>query len=112
MNDDELAEARALAEEIVSGVTSLPIDPIALADHSEIQVSGQELEGASGVLLYKGTKFGILYSTSIANDAFQRFSIAHELGHYHLPGHFEALLESGIHYSKAHFASDSGVPLP
>jgi len=35
----------------------------------------------------------------------QRFSIAHELGHYCLEGHPDALLSNGRHYSRAGFVS-------
>ncbi len=38
------------------------------------------------MLLREGNEFGIFYSTAISNKGFQRFSIAHELGHYSLEG--------------------------
>jgi len=40
------------------------------------------------------------------NPGFERFSVAHELGHFFLPGHIDAVLaDSDIHESHAGFAS-------
>jgi hypothetical protein len=47
--------------------------------------------GVSGMLLRNGDDFGILYATHIKSSGFQRFSISHELGHYFLPGHIDAV---------------------
>ena len=46
-----------------------------------------------------------MYSTDIQNDGFQRFSVAHELGHYFLPDHPEHVLQHGPHISRAGFTS-------
>jgi len=55
-----------------------------------------------------GSSFGILYATHLANEGFERFSVAHELGHYFLPGHIDAVLAGGgqVHTSRAGFVSD------
>ena len=53
-----------------------------------------------------GEDYGIAYATHIDNPGFQRFSIAHELGHYYLPGHIDAVLgDRDIHESRAGFTS-------
>jgi hypothetical protein len=39
------------------------------------------------------------------NEGFQRFSVAHELGHYFLDGHCERILSGGVHASHAGFVS-------
>ena len=58
------------------------------------------------MLLHMGGVFGIGYPTHINNQGFRRFSVAHELGHYRLPGHIEAVLgDQGRHFSKAGFRS-------
>ena len=58
------------------------------------------------MLLRHGDNFGILYATHIQSSGFQRFSVGHELGHYFLPGHIDAVLGNGnIHESRAGFAS-------
>lgn len=87
-------------------LTALPVDPIALAERVGITVQAKDAEGCSGMLIKQGDNFGILYSTHIDSKGFQNFSVAHELGHYFLEGHPEALLRTGTHKSQAGFASD------
>lgn len=59
------------------------------------------------MLVRHGDSFGIIYATNIDSEGFQRFSIAHELGHYLLEGHIDHVLPPGanIHTSSAGFAS-------
>jgi hypothetical protein len=100
--------ATAAAERLVRerSITTLPVSPFELAVRDGIEVQAADLEGASGVLLCSGGAFGILFSRTVRNEAFQRFSVAHELGHYHLPGHPEALfVEGDVHRSHAGFQS-------
>lgn len=90
------------------GVTTAPVDPIAIAEALEIEVRPmpESTGGVSGMLLRRGNAFGIGYATHISNGGFQRFSVAHELGHYVLPGHLEKVLPAGeMHHSRAGFAS-------
>jgi hypothetical protein len=87
-------------------ITSLPVDPVALAEKVGITVQAKDAEGCSGMLIKQGDNFGILYSTHIDSKGFQNFSVAHELGHYFLEGHPEALLRTGVHKSQANFVSD------
>lgn len=85
----------------------LRIDPMALASLAGIEVVAKPdaAPGVSGVLIRQGMEFGILYATHILNPGFQRFSVAHELGHFFLPGHPENVLHSGIHQSRAGYAA-------
>jgi hypothetical protein len=62
-------------------------------------------EGVSGMLVKAGDEFGIMYATNIPSIGFQKFSVAHEIGHYCISGHVDALLSSGVHYSQAGFRS-------
>lgn len=90
------------------GIKTLPIDVEAIAEQHGIVVKAmpEAVKGVSGMLQRAGEIFGIAYATWIDNPGFQRFSIAHELGHYFLEGHPEKLLAAtGIHQSKAGFAS-------
>jgi len=94
-----------------NGLTSLPIDLNKIASSHQIELESiDNVEaGVSAMLLRVGNDFGIFYSTSIPSVGFQRFSIAHELGHYFLEGHIDQIPfdESGIHASKAGiFSSD------
>ncbi len=90
------------------GFTTLAVDPSAIAVKHDIEVGSKPdvSEGVSGMLLRHGNAFGILYSTFITSKGFQRFSVAHELGHYFLEGHIDHVLpEDGIHVSEAGFTS-------
>ncbi len=105
----EHASAKAEAWLRDNGFNSLPIDPFKVAEILEIPVQPleQTKPGVSGMLLRNGDHFGIMYGTFIKNDGFQRFSIAHEIGHYLLPGHPEHLFQGGVasHSSHAGFTS-------
>ncbi|HEV7746137.1 MAG TPA: ImmA/IrrE family metallo-endopeptidase [Pyrinomonadaceae bacterium] len=92
------------------GISSLPVDPFAIANRKEITHQEKlSLEpGISGCLMKVGDVFGILYSARYANEGFKRFNVAHELGHYFLPGHIEALFGAGqlFHQSVSGFTSN------
>lgn len=101
--DDAKRNGEKLAGD--EGITSFPVDVIEIANKHQIIVEAiQEVEvGVSAVLLRDGDCFGIFYSTAIQSPGFQRFSIAHELGHYFLEGHIDQIPfdESGFHTSRA-----------
>lgn len=101
-NATKLGEA--LAEEHFS---SLPIQPIQLAEKLGIQVEPlpPDRRTVSGILVYAENEFGIQYATYIGSPGFQNFCVAHELGHYSIPGHPEKLLSNGYHESRAGFSS-------
>jgi hypothetical protein len=105
---DQLAahEAELLIKEL--GIDSLPIDPAAIAESLGIMVQPKTAPGGvSGVLVRLGNDFAIGYATHIDNEGFKRFSIAHEIGHYRIPGHVDAVLAHGdIHESSAGFVAD------
>ncbi len=99
-------EAERLIKELEIG--SLPVDPIAIAESLGILVQPKTAAGGvSGMLVRVGNDFAIGYATHIDNEGFKRFCVAHELGHFRLPGHVEAVLEHGdIHESRAGFVTD------
>jgi hypothetical protein len=88
-------------------IDGLRVDPVAIAASKDILVRAKPdtVEGVSGMLVKAGDQFGIMYATNIPSKGFQKFSIAHELGHYCIEGHCDALLSNGIHYSQAGFRS-------
>ncbi len=96
-----------------AAVTSLPVDIFALAQRLDITVSAapSDSNGWSGMLLRSGSAFAIAYATNIDNEGFQRFSIAHEVGHYCLPGHTEKVvaIDGEPHFSHADFMSNDDV---
>lgn len=105
---DQLAahEAEQLIKEL--GIDGLPVDPAAIAESLGILVQPKSASGGvSGMLVRLGNEFAIGYATHIDNEGFKRFCIAHELGHYRIPGHVEAVLAHGdIHESHAGFVAD------
>ena len=107
----DLLEAESEAESVISrhGFTALPICPFAIAESADIIVQPKDSDepGVSGFLMRVGSVFGILYARHIANEGFIRFTIAHELGHYFLPGHPEQLFPNGdgLHRSRSGFIS-------
>jgi Zn-dependent peptidase ImmA (M78 family) len=104
-----LAKRKAEAFLREEGIESLPVDPFAIASSQDIIVKPKPDAdaGISGMLLRHGDVFGILYATHIQSEGFQRFSIAHELGHYFLDGHIDYVLPKGsqVHTSHAGFVS-------
>ncbi|MET3579952.1 Zn-dependent peptidase ImmA (M78 family) [Mesorhizobium robiniae] len=116
MSRFRLLLARQEAERFLSeeGITTLPVDPFAIAASRDIVVQAKppEVEGVSGMLQRFGNTFGIIYATSIASKGFQRFSVSHELGHYFLPGHLDHVLPGdGVHVSRAGFVTENSYEL-
>ncbi len=109
---DRYEDATRRAERFLSdhNLASLPVDPVIIAKDLGIEIHAKpaKSKGASGMLLRVGEAYAIAYATHIDSPGFQRFSISHELGHYLLPGHIEAVLDvTGIHESQAGFRSDN-----
>jgi hypothetical protein len=70
-----------------AGMTGLPIDPFLIAVRLGISVREEPYDGVEGVLLRLGNTAGVGINRSIEYEARKRFTMAHELGHYYLPGH-------------------------
>jgi uncharacterized protein DUF955 len=109
---DEFWQAELKATEVIAKlrISSLPVDPFAIAAGEGI-VCGQinsVSPGVSGCLMKSGDKFGIFYSSRFPNEGFLRFTIAHELGHYFLDGHYEYIFSDGTgrHQSDSGFTSE------
>jgi hypothetical protein len=110
MTADPFAFATLAAEKLIRTLpgATLPIDPIAIARDKGVEVVAKPAQdaGVSGMLIRVGQEYAIAYATHIDNEPFQRFSVGHELGHYCLPGHPEAVLgPTGVHQSRADFRS-------
>lgn len=107
--------ARQTAENFLrdEGISTLPVDPFAIAESRDIVVQGKpaEHDGVSGMLLRHGNDFGIVFATHIPNPGFQRFSVSHELGHYFLPGHVDQVIKDGMHISRAGFITNDPFEL-
>ena len=110
--DDDFRFAIRTAEQLIRDldITALPVDPFAIAQNRKIDVRAKPSchAGVSGMLIRVGNSFAIGYATHIDNIPFQRFSVSHELGHYFLPGHIDAVLaDSDVHESHAGFTSSN-----
>ena len=100
-------EAARLLQELE--IDALPIDPFEIARRLDIELRPLPANsgGASGMLVHVSGQFGICYPTHVDSDGFKNFSVGHEIGHYWLPGHLDAVFdERGQHVSHA----ASGVP--
>jgi hypothetical protein len=87
----KMAKQKAEALLKQEGITSLPVDPFAIAASRDILVQPKPdtADGVSGMLLRHGDTFGILYATYISSD-----------------GHIDHILPTdGIHSSRAGFVS-------
>ncbi len=98
------------AEQVIRerGISAFPVEPIDIAQDCDIEVIAKpaRVSGVSGMVMRVGNSYGIAYATDLHNPGFERFSIAHELGHFFLPGHIDAVLgDSSIHESHAGFGS-------
>jgi len=101
-----LDDAKGQGEKFAAdeGNTSFPVDLLAIASKRKIIIEAitDAEPGVSAMLLRDGNTFGIFYSTAIPSLGFQRFSIAHELGHYFLEGHVDQMpFDGGMHASRA-----------
>lgn len=91
--------ARRAAREVLAEleIAAYPIEPedIARAKRLAIETRDDFPAGVFGALWRSGNKFGIIVSSGCPTPGHLRFTIAHELGHYHLDGHVEQLFASG-----------------
>lgn len=92
------------------GIDTLPVCPFAIASKHDIEVEPKptKVEGVTGFLIRVADEFLICHASHLENEGFIRFTVAHELGHYFIPGHPEALFGNGdgVHESRAFGASD------
>src|SRR3989442_2276580 len=101
-----LAAAPVISRHKVSALPGYP-RTIPPATGIDVRPMPPAAKGVSGMLLRVGDRFGIAYANPIDSPGFQNFSIAHELGHYFLEGHVDAVLaHGGRHESHAGFGSD------
>lgn len=101
----EGAATVVLREMEIEGLRVDPID-IAVSKGIVVEPKPSSVKGVSGMLVKAGDNFGIMYATHVSSKGFQKFCVAHELGHYCIDGHADALLAHGPHYSNAHFTSN------
>jgi len=97
------------------GYTAFPVDPFEICKREEIIVEPKppDRKGVSGGIIFRDEGVGIFYATDLDNEGFERFTVAHELGHYFLEGHPEEILKlSPLHVSRAGFTEgDSSIEI-
>lgn len=101
-----------VAEEL--GIMQFPVDPRTIAQARDIALEAKpaDIQGVSGAIIFAGDSATIIYSTEYDNEGFENFSIAHELGHWFLPGHPEEIIKSGgAHMSRANFTQNTSIEL-
>lgn len=64
-----------------------PIDPYYICTMQHIQIAYEPLDHADAALLRIGSSAEIMLNSNNQYRSRDRFSVAHELGHYYLPGH-------------------------
>ena len=105
-------QAEAQAGEVLAKkkISALPVDPFAIAASEGIvcEKLRSASTGVSGCLSGAGDAFGIFYSDAISSEGFRRFTVAHELGHYFLEGHYKHIFADGNsrHVSDSGYSSD------
>jgi len=101
-------EARAAEVLAAKKIFALPVDPFSIAKAEGIACQKLTGLGLSGCLCAAGNEFGIFYNDSVASEGFRRFTVAHELGHYFLPGHYKHIFADGKskHVSEVGYSSD------
>lgn len=94
------------------GFDSFPVNPLEIAEKCNITVHKKppEQSGISGALIFNNGAFDLIYSTEF-DIGFQNFSVAHELGHYFLPGHPDEIQNSGSHISRSGFRQNDPMEL-
>lgn len=77
--------ATKLCEEL--NYKKIPVDPEEIAELKGIEVKEDNAEGYTGMLLVVDGEAMISVKRSIGEASKKRFTIAHEVGHYTIPGH-------------------------
>lgn len=107
-----LDRAARCAGEVLAdiGISTLPVDPFAIAQYHEIDCEVGDLQSCSGCLILRNETFRIIYHDEWG-DGFARFTVAHELGHYFIEGHPQALFpnNSGEHRSESGYSSNDRI---
>lgn len=91
--------ARQAARDVLTEleIGSYPVEPDVIAKAKQLPVDHKDgfPDGVYGALWRSGNAFGIIVSNDCPTAGHRRFTLAHELGHYHLDGHVDQLFRGG-----------------
>lgn len=68
-------------------ITNIPVNLTQIANIKDIKIEEVDAEGFEGILIVKDNSAVIGINRNIRESGRKRFTIAHEIGHYHIPGH-------------------------
>jgi Zn-dependent peptidase ImmA (M78 family) len=82
--------ANTLLDEL--SITAAPVDPEWIVYEKQLLFEEADFPPTVyGALFRSGDRFGVIVSRSCPGEGHRRFTIAHELGHYHIPDHVDRL---------------------
>jgi hypothetical protein len=81
--------ARCYAKSLLNkfGIKSAPVDPYRIARDMDIEVTEDDCEGYTGMLLVVEGEALISVKSNIREYSKKRFTVAHEMGHFSIPDH-------------------------
>lgn len=88
--------ASELLDELAIGATPIPVDDIVRRKGLRFETNATFPVGVFGALYRSGNQFGIIISEACPTEGHRRFTVAHELGHYHMPDHVDQMFVNGV----------------
>jgi Zn-dependent peptidase ImmA (M78 family) len=76
-----------------AGIDAVPVDLYKVAEAKNVIIKEDDVEGYAGMLMVMGDVALISVNRAIRETTRKRFTIAHELGHFSIPGH---IVEGGL----------------
>jgi Zn-dependent peptidase ImmA (M78 family) len=82
-------------------IASLPVSPEDILSRKKIVLEERSdfPPEVFGAISYANSRFTIYISTACPTPGHRRFTLAHELGHYHIDGHIDARIQAGTEVS-------------
>lgn len=87
--------ANELLDEMEITEAPVPVDEIVRRKGLSFEERHGFPPSVFGALFRSGNQFGIVISAACPTEGHRRFTVAHELGHYHLPDHVDRLFANG-----------------
>lgn len=103
LNDYRKKQFNELAQFILESNSTKRTDLIELCNREEIKLHIDDYENAfDGAIVFEDSEYHIHLNSTLGNhfdSVKHRFTLAHELGHYHIPEHHENLKAGSWHFS-------------